>query len=208
MPNIPDATVAQALADANAAMASLQAAITAMSGTSGTRWSRSAINATFSNNDLTVAATGPSLVPATVFAAPSNKYGEVSINAAGNAGYLGIGIISIAQVLTNPPTSLAAVPAGAWGLRSDGYTFHNGQSSLLGLSFTGGDIMGVLLTDTGELHISKNGAFLASPVFTGIPLTDQYTIAAVFFGANGSPVVTGQFASTTYPLPPGASLYA
>ena len=212
MANIPDATVAQAITDANAAVTSLQSAIALLT-PSGTTWSRSAINASYSNNDLTVAATGPSLVPTTLFELLSGRYGEVVVGNAGQAGYLGIGIIAASQPLNNPPVSLAAVPAGLWVWRDDGWIANNGVSSNGQFTYATGDNIGLYLSASAKVFGRKNGIWIGDPVaetgalFIGLP-AGQYTIAAVFFGANGSPVVTGQFASTTYPVPAGASLYA
>lgn len=207
----------------DAAVASLQGYISqiqsdmasalALLSPSGTVWSRTGVanNPTFSNNDLTVAATSSHLVRASASFPPSNRYGEIVVDAAGSSGYFGVGIIGDTQSIASPPTSLAAVPAKLWCWRSDGYIAHNGTNSLSAPAFATSDNLGLYLNSFGEIYAQKNGTWIGDPVnrtgalFTGVT-GDNFTMALVFFGANGSPVATGQFAAPLH-TPVGASLY-
>lgn len=208
MTNIPDANIAAAISDLNQAKALIDQGLAQLAPT-GAFWDPTGVvnNPTFSNQDLTVAANAAHLVRASLLFPPSDKFAELDIDVGGQPGYIGAAIIAASQSLANPPTSLAAVPAGVWVWRSDGWRVHNGQSFNDVPTFTTGDKIGILLKANGEIDGYKNGT-LVGPLFTGVTGDPGgYTMALAFFGNNGSPKVTGNFTNPLNP-PAGSSLYA
>jgi hypothetical protein len=176
---------------------------------SGVTWDLTGVAGapTISNGNRTVAATGAHVLRSSVSRTASRRWGQVLINAPGNSGYLGVGVIRSDQSISTPPTSLAAVPAGMWLLRSDGYVANNGSSSLLsGASFGANDRIEPVWDETGRLWFRKNGVLIqgdpgagTGPIFTG--LAGSLGICVAFFGANGSPVVTSYFDDPTGTAP-------
>lgn len=181
---------------------------------SGVVWDLTGVvgSPTVSNGNRTIAATGAHVLRSSVSRSASKRWGQVRVDAPGNSGYLAVGVITAAQSIATPPTSLAAVPAGMWLLRSDGYLAHNGSFSLLsGGSFGANDRIEPVWDDTGKLWFRKNGTSLqgdpvagTNPVFTG--LSGDLGICVAFFGASGSPVVTSYFDDPTGTAPAGFDL--
>jgi hypothetical protein len=217
MTSIPDASVAAIIDKANQIKQLADDAI-ALLAPSGTFWDPVGVanNPTFSNRNLTVAATSTNghLVRANVLKSPADQpYAEVHIDAAGSPGYLGIAILDAVQAIASPPISLPAVPGGMWLWRSDGYKAHGNVNSLAAPTYGSGDNVALFINAHGEVYARKNGAWIGDPVartgflFDGLDTTHTYTIALSFFGNAGSPIATGIFDAPVYSLPPGASLY-
>lgn len=169
-------------------------------------WSRVGVvnNPTYSNGDLTVAATGVHALRSSVSPALSKRFFRTNVDVVGNAGYLAIGLIRDDQSIATPPNSLASVPAGMWLWRSDTYKVNNGQSSQVGSSWGSGDNIDVAVDEQGRAWFARNGTWIqgdpvagTNPVFTG--LTGNIGACLVFMGANGSPRVTGVFDGVTAP---------
>lgn len=173
---------------------------------SGVVWDRTGVanNPTYSNGDLTVAATAAHVLRSNVSPVLGKRSFRVQITAKGNNGYLAIGAIRSDQSIASPPTSLAAVPAGMWLWRSDSYKVNNGVNSMIGPVWSTGDIIGAEWDEQGRMWFSRNGSSIqgdpvavTNPVFTG--LSGNIGACLVFMGANGSPVATGQFDGYTPP---------
>jgi hypothetical protein len=202
------------LVEAQADIQSVIAAVDATFAVTGTVWSRTGVanSPTYSNSDLTVAATGVHALRSTVSPTLGKYYFEAQIAAVGT-GVLTVGAIKSDQSISSPPNSLAGVGSGMWLWRSDTYTAHAGSYSTVGSSWSSGDTIMVAWDDAGKLWFGRNGSWVqgnpatgTSPVFTGI--SGNIGAALVFMGANGSPAVTGRFASPTYTPPSGFSLLA
>lgn len=186
-----------------AAQADIQTAIDNIEGSysgGGVAWSRTGVanNPTYSNGDLTVAATAAHVLRSTASHTGSKRSFKVQITAKGNAGYLAVGVIRDDQSIATPPTSLAAVPAGMWLWRSDSYKVNNGVNSMIGPSWNTGDTIEVLWNEAGNAWFKRNGTSIqgdpvagTNPVFTG--LSGNLGACLCFMGANGSPVATGVF---------------
>lgn len=219
MVQLTDAQKNQILANAESIKALADQSITIIDGATaadGAVWDLAGVagTPTFSNGGATVAATGAHLIRASLLFPPSSRYAEVAVEAGGNAGYAGVAIIAGSQALSLAPTSLATVPAGVWGWRSDGYWFNDGSAALRDdlPSFTTGDNIALFLNQYGEVYARKNGVWVGNPaartgpLFTGLT-GPSYTMAAVFFGANGSPRFTLLSGNPIYMPPAGALLY-
>ena len=213
---IPDANIAAIIANATAIKGLCDQSISLLQPT-GTFWNPAGVanNPMLSNGNLTAAATSPNghVIPANRFFPPSGRIAEVHIDSDHNPGYTALAIIAASQSISNPPVSLAAVPAGLWAWRDDGYAAHAGASPSAP-SFAQGDTIALFHNSDGKVYGIKNNLIIGDPVagtgflfqsVTGDP--GGYTIALVFFGNAGSPVVTGNFVSLTTTLPAGAQLY-
>jgi hypothetical protein len=195
--DIERAKLVQAQADIQSVIEGIDAAF---SGTpSGVVWDRTGVanNPTFSNGDLTVAATAAHALRSTVSVPLSKRYFEVAVDCRGTAGHFAVGVIRSDQPISSPPTSLAAVPSGMWLWRDDTWWAHGGASGQIGSAWATGDTIMVAFDDTGNLWFGRNGTWMGDPVngtgpaFTG--LTGDIGACFVFMGSNGSPVATGRF---------------
>ncbi len=191
-----------------AAQADIQSIIDALNASfsEGVVWDRTGVvnNPTYSNGDLTVAATGVHALRSTVSPVLGKRCAAIEVTNKGNAGYLAMGAIQSTQAISSPPASLAAVPAGMWLWRSDSYKANAGASSMVGPTWNTGDIITACWDEQGRMWFARNGAWIqgdpvagTNPTFTG--LTGHIGACLVFMGANGSPVATGRFSSITPP---------
>jgi hypothetical protein len=179
----------------------------------GPRWDRTGVvgGPTWSNDDLTVTAGGATIIRSTLSRPLGKRYFEIKIDSRGSPGYLAVGLITDTQSLASPPTSLAAVPAGAWVWRTDGWHANNGASAQLGSTWADGDVIGVAFDATGKLWFARNGVWAqgdpaagTSPVYSNA----SGNVGACFcsMGASGTQRATLQYATPTYAAPSGFAL--
>jgi hypothetical protein len=143
------------------------------------------------------------------------RYFEVTVNS-GSSGFIAIGVVDSTQA-TVTPTSLAAVPAGMWLNRNDGFKANSAGSAAYGSAWGVGSVMSIgidnsLGSGSGKVWIGPcTGGSITWPSF-GDPTTGANPMYAnltgniggmiSFMGSTGSPAVTANFGATAYACPP------
>lgn len=149
-----------------------------------------------SNSDLTITNSGSAwhaaLATLAREASTANHYFEVKFN---SGLYLSVGINALSGASSNHEVGY---DVAAYGYIYDGTKEHYTATAAYGSSFTGGDVLGVLLKN-GKLYFRKNGVWQNSAnvvaetgyAFSG--LSGSYYPAAALY--DNAAVATGRFSA-------------